>query len=236
MKITVIYGNARQGSTWNCVRLFLEEIKKKEETEVIEFFLPRDLPHFCAGCFTCFLKGEDKCPHEKYVAPIAKALIEADFIVLASPVYGLDVTGGMKALIDHLCYMWISHRPAPEMFRKAGAVFTTTAGAGLSHTAKTMKNSLQFWGVKKIVPFKKAVAALKWEDVSDVKKAKIQKKAARMAKRAVNAVKRADKLQSPLLIKLMFGMMRGAMKKGGWNETDRAHWEANGWLAGKKPY
>ena len=236
MKVTVVYGNARHGSTWNSVQLYLKELDKFESNEIKEFTLPKDMPHFCMGCFTCFLKGEQCCPHSQNVQPIASAIKEADIVVLASPVYGLDVTGGMKALIDHLCYMWLSHRPDPGMFHKVGVVFATTAGAGLSHTAKTMRSSLQFWGVKRIYASKKRVSALKWEDVSADHKEKVQRTAARIASKSARAVRNMHRLSSSLFIKFLFGAMRGMMQKNDWNETDRNHWESQGWLAGKKPF
>ncbi len=236
MKITVIYGNARRGCTWNAVRLFKEEIEKAESCEVREFYLPKDMPDFCRGCFTCFLKGEGACPHAESVQTIASAIKEADMIVLSSPVYALDVSGAMKALLDHLCYMWVSHRPDPAMFGKVGVVFCTTAGAGLGHTAKTMKNSLKFWCVKRVYTFKKALGAMSWEDVSEKNKAATKAKARRLAARAVRAVRRADRILTPVFTKILFSLMRGMMKKNTWNETDRRHWEALGWLAGKKPY
>ncbi len=236
MKVAVVYGNARHGSTWNTVQLYLQELNQYGTNEITEFYLPKDMPHFCVGCFTCFLKGENSCPHAESVQPIAKALQESDIIVLASPVYGLDVTGSMKALIDHLCYMWISHRPAPEMFQKVGVVFATTAGAGTSHTAKTMRNSLQFWGIKRVYTVKKAVSALKWEEVSEKNKTKLRKKTARIAQSSVRSLNRIGRVPVPFIIRVMFGLMRGMQKKNSWNETDRAYWESNGWLAGKNPF
>lgn len=236
MKITVVYGTSHHGSTWNSVQLVLKELDRFGENERTEYYLPDDMPHFCRGCFTCFLKGEGHCPHAGSVQPIADSLLAADCIVLASPVYGLDVTGGMKALIDHLCYMWISHRPASEMFRKVGIIVTTTAGAGLSHTAKTMRLSLQFWGIKRVYTLKKAVAALKWDEVSDKNKLAIQKKAEGIAKSAVRTFGRIKKIKPPFLIWFLFHMMRGMLKKNVWNETDRTFWEKQGWLAGKSPF
>lgn len=236
MKIAVIYGFSHKGSTWNTVQAVLNELDRYGTNERAEYYLPDDMPHFCRGCFTCFLKGEGVCPHAKSVQPIADALLAADVIVLSSPVYGMDVTGGMKALIDHLCYLWVSHRPAPEMFRKVGIVVTTTAGAGLSHTAKTMRNSLQFWGIKRIYTLKKVVAAMKWEEVSDKNRLATLKKAEKIAGSAVRAFRRIDKVHPPLLIRFLFAMMRGMQKKNAWNETDRAHWEKQGWLDGKSPF
>jgi len=236
MNLTVIYGSARHGSTWNAVRLFKEEIEKYESCEASEFYLPKDLPDFCRGCFTCFMKGENACPHAEDVQAMVRAVKAADVVVLASPVYAMDVTGAMKSFLDHLCYMWMSHRPDPAMFGKVGLAFCTTAGAGLNHTAKTMKNSLAFWGVKRIYLFKKAVSAMNWDEVSEKNKAKMQAQAARLAAKTVRAVRNADRMPAPLFTRFFFFIMRGMMKKNTWNETDRRHWEQLGWLADKKPY
>jgi len=230
MKITVINGNMRHGSTWNSMNTLVEEISKGCETEVSEFFLPKDMPHFCAGCFSCLMKGEETCPHASAVAPILKAILDADLIILTSPVYAMDVSGALKALLDHLCFMWMSHRPDPRMFNKVGVAITTTAGAGLDHTVKTMRNSLSFWGVKKVFAMKNAVAASKWEEVSEEKKAKIQKQASSMAGDIVRTVAHIDKVRSPLFRTIFFRMMRGMMMKNTWNLRDRRHWEQLGWI------
>ena len=80
------------------------------------------------------------------VTPLVRAVLDADLIVLTSPVYGLDVTGQMKAFIDHLCFMWISHRPNPQMFSTIGLTVVTTAGAGLKHATKNVEELLDLLG------------------------------------------------------------------------------------------
>lgn len=165
MKVTVINGSMRHGSTWHCMDILRQELSQYGEVETTEFFLPKDMPHFCNGCFSCIVNGEHTCPHAENMAPITKAMLEADVIILTSSVYALDVTGQLKTLLDHLCYMWMSHRPNLNMFNKVGVTVVTTAGAGLSHTTKTMRNSLRFWGVKRSFSYKNAVSAMKWNDV-----------------------------------------------------------------------
>ena len=108
MKITIINGNQRHGSTWNCRELFLRELSRHEDLKIKEFTLPKDLPLFCAGCFSCFSNGEQTCPHSESVSPIVAALEEADLVIFTSPVYAMDVSGPMKSLLDHLCFMWMS--------------------------------------------------------------------------------------------------------------------------------
>lgn len=236
MKITVINGNMRHGSTWHCMDLFRQELAKYEEVNMTEFLLPKDLPNMCVGCFSCFYKGEQTCPHSEAVHPIIAAMEESDLIIMTSPVYACDVTGGMKVLLDHLSFMWMSHRPNPAMFQKAALTITTTAGAGLSHTTKTMKQSLSFWGVKKIFTYKKAVAAMKWEDITPKNKAKIEKTIAKKAKKIYHTVHKINQIPYPLFKRFLFNLMKGMHKGNTWNPTDRNHWEAMGWFKGVKPY
>lgn len=236
MKIALIHGIGHQGSTWHYTDLICQELSKLGTVEKSEFFLPRDMPHFCTGCYTCFYKGEENCPHRESVKPIAEAMLAADLIVLTSPVYGMDVTGQMKALLDHLCYLWMSHRPDPAMFRKVGLIVSTTAGAGLGHTTKTMKNSMKFWGVKKIFVSSDSVSAMGWEDVPRDKKSKIEQDAVTTAHRIYQSVRDIDRIPNPVFRSIFFRMMVGMEKKNDWNPKDRNHWEENGWLSGKRPF
>lgn len=236
MKVTVINGNTRHGSTWHCMDLFRQDLSKYEELTVKEIVLPKDLPQLCVGCFSCFYKGEQACPHSQSVLPIIAAMEEADLIIMTSPVYACDVTGGLKVLLDHLSFMWMSHRPNPTMFHKVALTITTTAGAGLSHTTKTMKQSLTFWGIKKIFTFKKAVAAMKWEEVKPKNKMKIEKEMAKKAKKIYQYVHSIDRRPYPLFQTFLFHLMKGMHKGNTWNMTDRNHWEKQGWLAGARPY
>lgn len=236
MKITVINGNARHGSTWHCMDLFRQELSKYEELQVKDIILPRDMSELCVGCFSCIYKGEQTCPHNSHMQPIIDAILEADLIIMTSPVYACDVSGGLKALLDHLCFMWMSHRPNSAMFRKVALTVTTSAGSGLRHTTKTMKDSLNFWGVRRVYTFKKGVAAMKWDDVSAKNKEKIQKRAAKMSKKIYRSVHNIDKISYPFFMKLLFNIMKAMQKGNNWNPTDRNHWDSQGWLSGVKPY
>ena len=236
MKIAIIHGIGHQGSTWHYADLICLELGKLEPVEKSEFFLPRDMPHFCTGCYTCFYKGEESCPHWESVGPIIEAILESDLVVLTSPVYGMDVTGQMKAFLDHLCYMWMSHRPNPAMFKKIGLIVSTTAGAGLGPATKTMKNSMKFWGVKKIFVSSDRVAAMGWQDVSRDKKSKIEQQAEAAAHRIYKSVRDIERITNPVFRSIFFRMMVGMEKKNDWNPKDRNHWEEKGWLSGKRPF
>jgi multimeric flavodoxin WrbA len=233
VKIVIIYGNARSGSTWHYANLLLEALKRRGSVEVTEFSAPNDMPDACVGCFNCFTKGEDRCPHADKVAPIAEAIASADVIVLASPIYAMDVSGGMKSLLDHLCYRWLVHRPNPELFDAIGVAVSTTAGAGLSNADKTLRNSLRFWGLKRAFSMKMAVAAADWSEVSDAKKARMRRTAERTADKVLRAMQRP--FGSPMR-RIVFLGVRGMMKNNTWGTSDREYWLQNGWLDGANPF
>lgn len=79
MKIVVINGTEVKGCTYHIKEIFLSVLKK--ENEIIEFYLPKDMPHFCIGCKTCFFKSESLCPHVGYVMPIWNEMLKADLLV-----------------------------------------------------------------------------------------------------------------------------------------------------------
>ena len=149
MNILTIMGTPHKGNTRAVVDLFLEEFKDKD-TKFDEIVLPNDFKYFCGGCANCILKGEDVCPHYKEVKSIVERIEKADLIILATPVFVGSCTSGMKALLDHLAYMWLVHRPKASMFNKIGLVITTAGGSGVKQTTKLLKNNLFYLGVPKI--------------------------------------------------------------------------------------
>ena len=50
MKIVMIHGQNHKGSTYHIGRKIADKIGTEE---IVEFFLPKDLNHFCVGCYAC---------------------------------------------------------------------------------------------------------------------------------------------------------------------------------------
>lgn len=231
MKIAVVHGQTHKGSTHNITRLFLDKFSD-ENTEITEFFMTKDAPPFCVGCFNCFMKGEEKCPHSAIVQPIAKAIEDADLLILESPCYVFGMSGQMKTLFDHLGYRWMSHRPHRSMFNKVGLCISTSAGAGEKKVTKDLKGQLFWWGVPKVYGYSKKVGASSWEQVKPEKKAQIEKEVAKLANRISKNIGRA---KPGIKTKVMFSIMRMNQKANNWNVTDKDYWLKNGWLSGTKP-
>ena len=116
------------------------------------------------------------------------------------------------------------------MFHKKAVVISTTAGMGAGAVCRQLKRTLAYWGVPYIRKYGIAVAAAKWSDVSEKKKAKISADIPRLAAK----VKRA-KIGSPSpYIRFMFNMMAATKKNV--NDPESAHWKEQGWSDGKRPW
>lgn len=48
MNIVLIHGQNHKGSSYHIGRSLAEQFS---ESEISEFFLPKDLEHFCLGCY-----------------------------------------------------------------------------------------------------------------------------------------------------------------------------------------
>ena len=232
MRITVLHGQMHKGSTYNITRLFLDRLSD-DNTDIREFFMPRDAPSFCIGCYNCFTKGESHCPHTDTVQPVVKAIEEADLLILASPCYVLGMTGQLKTFLDHMGYRWMAHRPHPNMFGKVGLVISTAAGAGAKKVTKSLRDHLFHWGVARIYRYGKNVGALSWETVKPEMKSQIEKEANRIAIRIRKEIGRAKPRAKT---KALFEIMRLSQKANDWNPTDKEYWLASGWLDGSKPW
>ena len=237
MKITVINGSEKMGVTYTLKEAFLEGFKDK--AEITEFYLPKDCPNFCMGCIRCFGDGEDKCKDREYIAPIEKALLEADLLVFTSPVYVYHVTGAMKNLLDHFGYRWMPHRPAKEMFGKRAVIITQCLGGGESSTAKDIKDSLSWWGVTWIKTVKfKLMSEIRWDKIPDKKKDAMVSSVKKLAARCA-AIDYSKPARAGLLAKGKFmavRMMQTGLGKENPEYRDFNYWKDNGWLGSTRPW
>lgn len=233
MKICVIHGSPRKGNTYKATKILMSRLEKRGTIEFKEFYLPKDLPNFCCGCYNCFFKGEDKCPHAQFSQPIEQAMKEADGIIITSPVYTLAESGAVKAFLDHFGYMFIPHRPMEEMFSKIGMVISTTAGAGTGKAIKTISRSMKYWGMKRIYDCGLRIFAMSWEDMKTEKQNKFEKRLEKKADKFYSSLVKRNKIHAGLFSRFMFFVMKKAILKYDDDNTDKKYWLQKGWLGGK---
>ena len=232
MKITVMYATGRKSksSTYNIAQRFIRQLSGADT--VTEFFLPKDMPHFCTGCWNCFADFK-KCPHYGFLEPIVEAMLAADLLIFTAPVYVYHVPGQLKAFLDHFGYQWMAHQPRKEMFSKQALLISTAAGAGTKSTLRDIKDSMTFWGVARTYTFGRNVHASDWDTVADNKKEKFQKE---IDKLSVKIKEQSKKVKPSLRVKALFYAMRFMHKKFKFNPPDVRHWESQGWLEKERPW
>ena len=229
MKIAVITGTEIRGCTYNIKELFLKNLSGGNE--IVEFYLPRDLPHFCLGCKTCFFKDEAECPHAQYVMPIWNALLTSDLLVFASPVYALRTTAQMKSLLDHLCVHWMVHRPDEAMFGKTAVILTNAVGVFNGGARKDISTSLTWLGVSRIKQLGIGLMeGVIWNDLSEKRRQLIADKVEKLAKKTA----RLGPARKGLKVSLLFAMTRimhqAAAKKEDPLSADNRYWQKKGWI------
>ncbi len=228
MKIVTINGQNHKGSTYHTARMLADKIGG----EVTEFFLPKDFGEFCVGCTNCFGKSEELCPHYAKLNNITNAMVEADVIILASPVYVYHSTGAMKAFLDHYGYMWMVHRPNDSMFTKQAVCVSTAAGAGMRSTNKDISHSLFFWGIPKRYKIGLAVFETRYSHLSNKVLKKIDKKTSSVAKKIKS---HSGKVRVGLITRIFFFAMH-IVQKNGFNEADKNYWKNKGWTGKSRPW
>lgn len=96
MKVVLINGQNHKGSSYHIGKMLVEQFP---ESEISEFFLPKDLEHFCVGCYTC-IKNEEKCPFYTEKKRIMDEVEKADLLIFATPTYCMRASAQIKAFID----------------------------------------------------------------------------------------------------------------------------------------
>jgi len=234
MKITIVHGSPRRGNTYAATEVFKQELSKQGPVEFVEFFMPQDLPEFCKGCMSCYLYGEDKCPHAKYTLPILEEMVSSDALIMTTPVFVMRETAGIKNFLDHLGYIFIVHRARPEMFSKKAMIISSTVGAGTKEAIKAVSISLKYWGVNRIYSYSFKTFGDNWNVMQAAKKEKINhqlKKKAVMFYREVASHKR----HAPYpFIRVMYRVSLFIMRKYYEDDSlDCQYWKKMGWYSGK---
>ncbi len=224
MKIAVIHGQQHKGSTYHITQMLLNKLNYAQE-DLTEFYVNNISD--CVGCFQCFMKGENACPHRSQIEDIIYAIEAADLIIIDSPSYVFSVSGQLKTLFDHMGYRWISHRPHPSMKHKIGVAISTTAGAGAKKTTKMIASQMFWWSVGKTYQLPITVAAMSWEEMSSARKENAQKKASQIAKAIHSNI---GHVKPGLKGRFMFFIMKQMHKGMDYNPLEVSSWKEQGWI------
>lgn len=230
MKIVMLNGQNHKGSTYHIGRQIIDKISGSNE--VVEFFFPKDLNHFCLGCYKC-IEDASACPYYDDKKVILEAINDADLLVITTPTYCMHVSAPLKSLMDMTFDYWMVHRPKKCMFSKRAVVVSTSAGKGTKSAIKDVCDALLYLGISSVTKYGIAVQAMKWEGITEKKREKIDSDTTKIAQKL--STKKKPKVN--VKTKFLFNIM-GMMQKKGWGSspTEKEYWEKEGWLDGKRPW
>ena len=136
-KVLAINGSPRKdGNTAILIGLVLKELEN-EGIETETYQIGGKKIHGCTACMKCWENRDGRCViGNDPVNGIIEKMTQADGIILGSPVYFLDVTPEMKALIDRIGFVsFANDRPLKN---KVGNVVVAVRRSGAIRTADTM--------------------------------------------------------------------------------------------------
>ena len=229
MKIVLIHGQNHKGSTFMVASMLAEKVGGETKA----FFLPRDFDKSCTGCTTCFRTELANCPHYEMLKPLMEAVLEADVLILDSPVYVYHATGQMMSFLDHFGTWWMVHRPRPGMSGKQAVAISTAAGGGMKSTTKDMADSLEMWGIRKVYRLGVGVQAVKPEEIPERIQRSIHHKTDALARKIQ---KGAGKTGCNPRGKLWFYLMRLGHRMFPPAQPDYGYWEKMGWHEKGRPW
>jgi multimeric flavodoxin WrbA len=229
MKIVLLHGQNHKGSSYHIGRMLVDKLG--EGHEIAEFFLPRDLQHFCVGCYQC-IDDDTKCPFYTEKMTIMEQIERADLVVFTTPTYCMRASAGMKSFIEMTFTYWMPHRPKKCMFHKKAVIISTAAGAGTKTAIKDIKDTMLYWGISYVKTYGVSVQAMGWDKVIDKKKAQIDKDMTKLAREITD-----QKAKVSFKTKGLFMIMRMMQKSGmGSGPVEKQYWEENGWLGKQRPW
>jgi multimeric flavodoxin WrbA len=230
MKILFLIGSHRRhGNTDQLTGLIREHLRQEADQnqtplEIETIYLGQQNIGFCRGCRICYDRGGEFCPMKDDIHVIKAKMVEADGILLASPVYVDDVSGITKNFIDRLCH--VCHRP--QFAGKTAYVLATTGGTRTGKTLATMKLALQTWGfhISGQSGYKMG-ALMKREDI----RSQFDLQAAGVAKTLFNSIQRRDFSRPSFFGLMVFKIQQMSWRaKGIPGTVDYKYWEEQGWF------
>jgi multimeric flavodoxin WrbA len=143
MHVLAFNGSARK--TWNTATLLKKALEgaasQGATTELIHLY---DVTFTgCKSCFACKTKGGKsygRCATQDGLTPILARVVEADAIILGSPIYYGAVSGEMKSFLERLIFPYWTYTDPPQ------SLFPKRIPAGLIYTMNVTEGQMKEFG------------------------------------------------------------------------------------------
>jgi multimeric flavodoxin WrbA/putative sterol carrier protein len=184
-----------------------------------EIFLSQHDIKYCTGCALCLEKGA--CWIRDDYKGLVQRVLAADAVILASPVYGFNVTAQMKTFLDRS--LGYGHRPRGTW--KPGLALSVSAGYGETWVADYLSRVLKVYGAFPVGQFT-AIAVGPGEFLGQDMVAARAHDLAQDLVRAVREGRRYPATDQDLHFWQFMGLL--VKKHGGLMRADLEHWDKLG--------
>jgi multimeric flavodoxin WrbA/putative sterol carrier protein len=140
-RVVAVNGSPHEGfGNTSQMLAMLRENLAPEGLALEEILLSQYQIGFCTGCATCLETGS--CWVRDDYNSVVRNVLEADAVILASPVYFFNVTAQMKTFLDRS--LGYAHRPRGDW--KPGLTLSVSAGHGESWVADYLGRVIRAFG------------------------------------------------------------------------------------------
>lgn len=228
MKILVIMGSPRKGNTYHAAERIREIIQEQVPVEW-EYVMLGDLNlEQCRGCLSCIVKGEEYCPIKDDASNMEQKMQDADGVIFATPVYGMQVSGLMKVFIDRHSYIF--HRP--RFFRQKALLLTTAGVMGIKEVLNYLDGVARIWGLDVA-----ARVGITTGILSEKRQKENERRLRAAAEAFLEALQRGSRSKLRFSDVIAFHIMRANFGElGELFPADHTYWSDQGWLEEDRRY
>lgn len=101
-RVLILSASPRKGGNSDTLCNQLMEGAQQAGHQVEKIFLKEKKINYCTGCGACYNRGNG-CSQKDDMENMLNKIIDADVIVMATPVYFYTMNGQMKTFIDRTC-------------------------------------------------------------------------------------------------------------------------------------
>ncbi len=134
LKILGISGSPRKGATLFALEQALEEAKRIPGVETEIWSVRGKKINFCVHCDAC-VRNNVMCIIKDDLQELESKILEADAILIGSPVYDMNVSAQLQAVFNRLRPIYLVH--AGKLQNKVGAALST---GGTRHGGQEIVN------------------------------------------------------------------------------------------------
>jgi len=160
MRIVAINSSMRKGRTYELLNNVVSKLPYDSEIINLKDYNIK----FCLGCENCLKR--DKCVINDDMEFLMNKILEADGLILSSPVYIENVSGLLKTFLDRTCKWY--HRP--PLLGKPVLLVATTAGSALKSVLNYMEKVVISWGMKPCGKIGKKISEKREVNERDIEK------------------------------------------------------------------